>query len=549
VRARLVLLLLAAAAGAGELEVAETVTPAFEVSQWRLIDVDRDGKTELLLVGATGEVRAWASASGHLEKEPRGRLALPDPAHTLLAVEDVLKEAKPQLVALSPAGAIAYRVADDGCYGGDPVTIAGRARFLLRTNEPVFADVCQDINSDGRLDLIVPGNDTTEGRLNGEKGFRRSARIAVDIARRDETDADALSDSLSSSFLVPRLVTEDVNGDGRLDLLVTTGRHRAFHIQRPDGTLPAEPDVNLNLNIFRDTTPRAALRPGRTLGGSDKTRYVSRDLDADGIPDYVIAHRRKVWVFHGNHDKPQFTEPTTILKVSDDLTLLMVARLDDDKYPDLLLFKVQVPTMASLVVGLVSEFDIEISALGYKNLGGRDFERSPTWRSEIVVRIPPIVKILKNPGELIERFEDVGRKFRLERRADLDGDGYPDTVLLSEDRTRLEMWRGSKANAEVEATIDVDRTLRRILFEDENKRWDLDRILGFLTEMAEQRTRDLTGGRPPDLTFAVRDAERFELLDYGLGDVDGDGKAELLVRYAPKGAQAASVFDVVRFVP
>ena len=54
------------------------------------------------------------------------------------------------------------------------------------------------------------------------------------------------------------------------------------------------------LEIFKDTTPRADLRPGRIWAGSDRTRYLSRDLDNDGVPDYVIAHRRKVWVFHGN---------------------------------------------------------------------------------------------------------------------------------------------------------------------------------------------------------------------------------------------------------
>ena len=100
------------------------------------------------------------------------------------------------------------------------------------------------------------------------------------------------------------------------------GRTRAFHMQRKDGTIPTHPDVVLDLRIFRDTAPVSALRPGRILAGANRAQYQSRDLDQDGIPDYVIGHRRKVWVFHGNKVRPQFTEPSTILKVSEPLYYL-----------------------------------------------------------------------------------------------------------------------------------------------------------------------------------------------------------------------------------
>ena len=67
------------------------------------------------------------------------------------------------------------------------------------------------------------------------------------------------------------------------------------------------------------------------------------------------------------------------------------ARLDDDALPDLVIFKVQVPTVATLLRGLFGEWDVDIGAVGYKNQGGKGFESTPSFRSELVVRLPAIV--------------------------------------------------------------------------------------------------------------------------------------------------------------
>ena len=46
------LFLLAALAGAEDLAVVQTFRPDFEVAQWRLRDINGNGRTELLLVAA-----------------------------------------------------------------------------------------------------------------------------------------------------------------------------------------------------------------------------------------------------------------------------------------------------------------------------------------------------------------------------------------------------------------------------------------------------------------------------------------------------------------
>ena len=68
------LLLLAAVAGAGGPEVAQSVSPGFFLAEWEVADVDGDGRDDLLLIGVHGEVRVWRSdaAGGRLEDAPRG---------------------------------------------------------------------------------------------------------------------------------------------------------------------------------------------------------------------------------------------------------------------------------------------------------------------------------------------------------------------------------------------------------------------------------------------------------------------------------------------
>jgi hypothetical protein len=363
------------------------------------------------------------------------------------------------------------------------------------------------------------------------------------VSSNESTDAQDLSDDLESSLLIPSLRLEDVNGDGRADLLVEDGEKRAFHIVRPDGSIPPTPDVSVDLSIFRDTTPRGDLVPGRTLAGSDKAVYESRDLDGDSIPDYVIAHRRKVWVFHGGPSGPQFTEPSTVLKAAEDVTAVLVANLDGDKKPDLLLVKVQVPSLGTLLRGLVSTWSIDVDAVGYRNSGARKFETTPQWKSKLSFEVPAILSIVKDPEKILSRFEDVGRKFRSPAEGDFDGDGAGDVALVSEDGARIDVWRGRSATARETSDSD-DAVLRQVLFEDENKEWDIDRLVGWLSTFGERRVAMITGGREPDARFPLRDPSKWSLVTIAPADVDGDGKSEIVLRYDEQGS-IMTQFEVV----
>jgi hypothetical protein len=289
------------------LERAQTLEPAFALAAHRWIDLDGDKRTDLLLLGRAGEVRTIAQAA-----QPVGTLQLADPRHSLLDTAALLGDAGPlQLLCASPAGVQVFTLDEHKAFAGPGEPLIARARFGLRVGQPTFSDLAQDVNNDGRPDIVLPGPRACELWLNeglattGSEPahwprFRKAATVAVELSNANAREGDALSDVLSSTFTIPALSTRDVNGDKRPDLLVVDGPRRGYHLQREDGSFPEKPDVSVDLSIFRDSTEEAEVRPGHTLVVDTAATFQSRDLDGDGIPDYVIAHRRKVWVFRGS---------------------------------------------------------------------------------------------------------------------------------------------------------------------------------------------------------------------------------------------------------
>lgn len=543
------ILLVACATGRAQLAVQQTVKPQLTLAGFRLVDLTGDGVRDLLVVGAGGEVRTYAVASGEhtLPERPAGTLVLPDPRHTLLGLSRLRGvEQVPDLVAVSPSGISAYRADATGGFGNGATALAPtrgrrRPRFRLRVGRPTFTRICRDMNGDGRDDVLVPVGESVELWVNdgpakdtddavGFPKLHRAARLPVRVRRRAGVDASLLSDQLENSFTVPQLQTADVNGDGRDDLLVQDGRRRAFHLQRADGTIPVEPDVSVNLEIFRDTTPKASVRPGRTLAGGDRQSMQSRDLDGDGIPDYVIAHRRKVWVFHGRKEQgPQFTKPTQILRSADDVTALALMDLQPDGHPDLVIVKVQVPSVGGLLVGALGDLEVEVTAVGYASKAGKGFDTDPGWRSDITVELPSIVSIMKNPYAIIRRFEEAGSAFERSIDADLDGDGKEDVIVLDA-AGKLRAWSGAK-NPTPQSKNDPDALLRHVLFQDKDRTWDLDRLVDLVGRIAEGDIGRRTGGRDPDFKADLDAGEGVQILGVRPGDIDGDGKDELVVAY------------------
>lgn len=521
-----------------------TLEPLFEVTGYRVLEGVSGNR--LLVVGAQGQAVLWRMGAASEREELAAQVLFPQPERTL--VDSGEWGGKRFVVTASPAGVLAYALDENGALAGTPSTWIARARFNLRVQTPHLTSIVQDVNRDGAPDIVLPTPQACELWLatapgaDGAPNFRKAATLAVEVSRWGARDGEFLSDQLESSFAIPGLDTRDVNGDGRPDLLVTQEQRRAFHLQREDGSFPLTPDVQVDLSIFRDTTEAGGLRLGGVLSSSDRASWSSRDLDRDSIPDYVIGHRRKVWVFRGTKQGPQFKEPAAILKTAEDITVLSVLELDDDEHPDLLLVKVQVPTLATLLRGLFGEWDVRIGALGYRNKGDATFETAPKWTNELTVRLPGIVGLVKNPEKILDRFTELEKRFRVYARGDVNGDGWGDVLVASEDLKQLEAWQGANA---AEAEPRAERKVREILFDDKNTTWDVDRVVAALGSFAQRRIALLTGGRGADWARELRDPAQFELFALECSDLGADARAEIVIGYRRGAGGRQALFDVL----
>jgi hypothetical protein len=525
------------------------VHPGFEIACQRIGDLDGDGRAELVVVAQDGRVRTFRPLSAEPARA-LGELVLAHPQRSLLDL--AAWGGRTYLIAETPEGVLAHPLDGDGRIAAGGATWIARGRFTLRLPAPAFAGIVQDVNRDGVPDLLVPtlaGVEFWQATLEPAQerpSFRKAATVAVEIGRSSRHEAGALSDALEHSLTIPGLDTSDVNGDARPDLLVSQAGRRAWHLQRPDASFPVEPDVVLDLAIFRDTTPGSKNTVGSTLtSDDDMATFQGRDLDRDAVPDYVITHRRKVWVFRGGSAGPRFSEPSAILKTAEDISGALALQLDDDGLADLLLVKVQIPTLAALLRGLFGEWDVHIRALGYRNVGGCKFETSPSLSNDLALRLPGIVGLLKNPEQVTQRFKDLEKRFRSGARGDLDGDGAEEILLVTPDGRALELWRGRSGDAA--PAQDVEGELRELLFGEAGAVWDIDRTLATLGSFAERQVALTTGGRAPDQSLPLPDPGETEVHGLACVDFDGDGASEVVLSCRKLADTRQGWFDVLVF--
>jgi hypothetical protein len=536
------------AAQAPQVEVLGVTEAPGELSAHLFADLDGDGRAELVTVAPDGTVDVLAlGADGVLQPRAGAPLRLPRPAASLLGLDEVVGGPGLDLLVLSDAGVHAYPLAPGGRFAAEPVELSGSGRLGFRVGAPRFAEFLRDVNADGALDLIVPRRGDCElwlrsGSADGPR-FDLVQTLEIDFEHSMWARTDALSTPMRNRIRVPQLDIRDVNGDGRPDLLVEDGQRRRFHLQREDGRF-AERGVEVDLTIFRDTTPRASVELGQTIVLSDRQQYQSGDLNGDGIPDHVIAHRRKVWSFLASADGPQFTKPSTRM-VAEDISGLLLMHLDEDERKDLLIFKVDAPSVGDLALGLVASIDVPITVLGYRTDENGDFEARAGRRRELTLRAPSLVRLLADADDLVKRFLEVVSKFRWSTLGDLDGDGRQDLALIAEDGLSVELWRG----AEVVGRSDrsTERWLRELLFENPDPIFDVDRLFELVAQVFDTRTSALTGRRAADARGAIPARPGRYFREFQTADLDGDGRAEMVIVDDGEAAPGRLAFVVMRW--
>jgi hypothetical protein len=545
--------------------------PVSSIAQMRTTSGDRlvlvTPQGAVLTLGQSEDPQTKSQGQDAFELVPRGGLVLPDASRTLLCLgrwnmsarpkeptafsTDAARQSADLLFALGPKGLFAYELQADGTFAVEGTRLARRANFDLRVGTPQFAPLMDDVNADGKSDCVVPGADQVSLWIQkldpaGVRSFEKAGDVVVEVSEGADFSVEDLSDSVSMTFSIPGLNTKDINGDGRPDLIVKQGATHGFHLQRVDGSYAKEPDIKVDLGIFKD--PEASgdsNRPGGALTLEDRAAMTRADLNGDGISDHVISHGRKLWVFPGGSNGPQFTEPSTILRSAEPITGVMVARIDDDDLKDLLLLRIDLPTIPTLMLGLFSSWDISLRASAYRNLGDSKFETRPFQSSELQLRLPPILDVMHDPYSLLERFRSAGSQFRDKAQGDFNGDGKPDLLLLTSKRDALEVYYGQQASDREYTLDDFEQTLRKELFEAKERVWDVDRLLGFIGGLAAEQERRFTEGQPANTDLALENPEGYQLVEIRALDLNGDGRDNALAVFAKEASSQELIFRLL----
>ncbi|MCC6784873.1 MAG: VCBS repeat-containing protein [Planctomycetes bacterium] len=528
---------------------ATSFAPPGRIAAHRAVDLDADGRAELLLVSPTGELSVLVASDGaSFAHRPTG-LVLARPRHAALACADLDGDGPLELVVFDDRGVHVHRLGEGFAFATEPLTVTTAPRLRIRLGRPTFAELVQDLNGDGRPDLVLPVAEACEVWLASAEGgaaaiaFELAQTIPLALSHSVSADGTHLAEAWSNELRVPQLDVSDVNGDGRPDLRAREGKKRRFFLQDAAGRF-AEKPIEVDLALFRDTTPEAEVATGSTLVVGDDQQMQDGDLDGDGIPDYVIAHRRKVWSFLAGKDGPQFKKADVRI-VAEDVTGLLLLRLDEDARVDLCIFKLEVPSAVALVLGIVSSIDIPIRVLGYRTDEKGSFARKAQWSRELTLRIPSILKLLGQANDLVERFTKVLSKLRWSTLGDADADGTADLALVTEDEAAIELWRSPPAAGDADGA--TDQRWKSLFFDDPDTVFDVERLLKLAAQIFDARTGTLTGSRAADARRELPAGTGTRIVGILAADLDGDRRQETLVVRESETAPGELRFDVVRW--
>ena len=392
-------------------------------SRAALRDVDGDGDEDLVLVDKHGLRLRRMDANGRY----------PDYADLTLPW---------------PSGQVAWNVSDLDGDGASEVLLYVDGKRILRYTPaedafdeatPVldvpgdmprgifYMDFCRDIDSDGKLDLVLPAFGHYAIHLQSDTGFDAALEIAMQVdVSSDFGNPRRLGGEFGQDVEIPWFSLEDIDGDGRRDLRAETDEQVFFHLASPE--LPDEPTWVLDLDALEKELPPD---PGVDL--DDLLRMAGRQvhwrlvqLDPKRAKDLLVQIGSKFRIYHGGSRTGPEGNPDQLLKSSGNVLFFFLRDVTGDGQLDLQLLRGEGLSIGRVIRWLLFPGSLDFQLYTYTNEGGA-FSIRPTRRNTISLKIPRILSFMERMKKMEE--EKGEEKEALAKLIALDRDGPLNDII------------------------------------------------------------------------------------------------------------------------
>ncbi len=401
-----------------------------------LVDLDRDGAKDLLLVRGREVSVFLQKGGGFLPERPDQKFNFVDTA-ILWDDGDVDGDGRPEILFLTDAGVRYYRWDESAQrLSFVPKTLldlgVGAVLKVASQDEIRHKNFYEDVDGDARKDLLLPGDSCylLHRGVDGAK-FAGAERLEM----RPEVWLDAGGESPTSqaisSFWYPQPYSGDFDGDGRRDIFIHQRERLSVFLRRPDGGYGPAPTMALPLT-FEGPLDEGRFKLDFTL----PTKFA--DVDGDGLTDIVATHigRATTYVFRGRKDRRDLKSPDVILKLRGLTFIDFLADLDRDGKQDLVLARTDRPGLWDIMKVLVTK-EIPVEVLFFYSSGSALYPRQPDERREVAI---PLLFSSARRGV------NIGTSAVISILGDVTGDGLNDLILRSAN-DRIAVYAGKKGRA------------------------------------------------------------------------------------------------------
>jgi len=271
----------------------------------------------------------------------------------------------------------------------------------------------QDMNNDGRADLVVPGAGVMNLLIrNADGSFQSPLSVQTNVQQRARLNpGNELDREVGQALRIPLMSLRDVNGDGLPDLISDTETRLDVFLANSNGQyFPSQPDYSIDREAIRE---RLGEFDVDQLDFSNLTGVLAltheeilQDVNGDGIEDFVLREGGRVALHLGRRDGNRtvmnLEQPDQILRSSGNVLSVFLADENEDGKPDLWLWRVDEVSIGDVFLWLAMSGTINMEAFVYPN-EGQQFARRPARRITVALRFPSVVRMIGSVEDIRER--------------------------------------------------------------------------------------------------------------------------------------------------